>query len=94
VNKSELIDAISKDSSLSRNDAAKALDAFLATVSKALKSGDEVKITGFGRFFVIKRAARTTRNPRTGEAIKVKASKAPRFTAGAVLKNAVAGRRK
>jgi DNA-binding protein HU-beta len=94
MNKSELVDAIAAESGLTKVDATRALDAFLTTVSKSLKKGDEVAITGFGKFSVSKRAARTGRNPQTGATLKIKASKTPKFTAGATLKQAVAGRRK
>ena len=94
MNKTELVDAIAKDSGLTRADSSRALDSLLTTVSKTLKKGDEVAITGFGKFWVVKRAARTGRNPQTGEPVKIKASKNAKFTAGATLKTAVAGRRK
>jgi DNA-binding protein HU-beta len=89
MNKSQLIDAVADDSGLSKADAGRAVDSVLATVSKSLKKGDEVSITGFGKFSVVKRAARQGVNPRTGERVKIKASKAPKFTAGATLKQAV-----
>jgi DNA-binding protein HU-beta len=94
MNKSELVDAIARESGLTKTDAARSLDAFVTTVSKTLKKGDDVAITGFGKFSVAKRAARTGRNPQTGEAVKIKASKTPKFSAGATLKEAVAGRRR
>ena len=94
MHKSELIDAIAKDSGLSRADATKAVNSTVTVVTKTLKKGDEVAITGFGKFSVAKRSARTGRNPQTGETLKIKASKTPKFTAGATLKDAVAGRRK
>lgn len=93
MNKTELVDAIAKDSGLTRADSSRALDALLTTVTKTLKKGDEVAITGFGKFSVVKRGARTGRNPQTGEPVKIKASKNPKFTAGATLKTAVANRR-
>ncbi len=82
MNKTELIDAIAKDSGLSRADSARSLESLINTVQKTLKRGDDVAITGFGKFSVTKRGARTGRNPATGAAIKIKASKAPKFTAG------------
>jgi DNA-binding protein HU-beta len=94
VNKTELINAIAKDSGLSRTDSARSLDSLITTVQKTLKKGDDVAITGFGKFSVTKRAARSGRNPATGEAIKIKASKAPKFTAGQTLKTAVANKKK
>jgi DNA-binding protein HU-beta len=89
MNKAELIDAIAKDSGLSKADSGRALDALIATVTTTLKKGDEVAITGFGKWSVSKRPARTGRNPQTGEAVKIKASKAPKFTPGATLKSAL-----
>ncbi len=94
MNKTQLIDAIAKDSGLSRADSARAIDSLVTTVQKTLKKGDDVALTGFGKFSVVKRAARTGRNPQTGQPIKIRASKAPKFTAGATLKTAVSGRRK
>jgi DNA-binding protein HU-beta len=91
MNKSELVDAIANESGLSRADAARSLDAFVSTVSNTLKSGDEVAITGFGKFSVASRGARTGRNPQTGETMTIKASKSPKFAAGAALKEAVKG---
>jgi DNA-binding protein HU-beta len=94
MNKTEFVEAIAKESGLSNADARKAIEAVITTVEKTLKKGDEVALTGFGKFSVSKRAARTGRNPQTGEAVKIKASKAPKFTAGAGLKTAVNGARK
>jgi DNA-binding protein HU-beta len=94
MNKSELIAAVAKDSGLSNADATKAVNSFTTVVSKTLKKGDEVAIVGFGKFSVAKRAARTGRNPQTGEPVKIKASKTPKFSAGAGLKGAVTGARK
>jgi len=93
VNKTELIDAVAKDSGLARPDAAKAVDSLVSAVMKAMKKGDDVAITGFGKFSVTKRGARTGRNPATGAALKIKASKAPKFSAGATLKAAVNGKK-
>ena len=89
MNKSELIDAIAKDAGLTKADAGKALDALTAAVTGALKSGDSVTLIGFGTFKVSARAARTGRNPQTGKEIKIAARKAPSFTAGKPLKDAV-----
>jgi DNA-binding protein HU-beta len=82
VNKTELIDAVAKDSGLTRSDTTKAVDSILSTVAETLKHGDEIAITGFGKFSVAQRAARSGRNPATGQTIKIKASKTPKFTAG------------
>ncbi|MGO8907507.1 MAG: HU family DNA-binding protein [Solirubrobacteraceae bacterium] len=89
MNKSQLIDAIAKDTGLAKADAARALDSFEGTVGKTLKKGEDVIITGFGKFSVVKRAARKGVNPRTGEPVKIKASKAPKFSPGATLKQTV-----
>ena len=94
MNKSELVEAMAKDSGLSKADSGRALESFLTTVETTLRKGDEVAITGFGKFSVAKRGARTGRNPQTGAALKIKASKSPRFSAGATLKQAVSGTRK
>jgi DNA-binding protein HU-beta len=89
MNKTQLVEAVAADSGLSKADASRAIESFVSTVSKTLKKGDEVVITGFGKFSVVKRAARQGVNPRTGEKVKIKASKAPKFTAGAGLKQTV-----
>ena len=89
MNKSQLIDAVASDSGLTKIDSSRAVESLLDTVTKALKRGDEVNITGFGKFSVVQRAARQGVNPRTGERVKIKASKAPKFSAGASLKQAV-----
>ncbi len=93
MNKTQLVDAVSADSGLSKADATRALESFVLTVNKTLKKGDDVVITGFGKFTVVKRAARQGVNPRTGEKVKIKASKAPKFTAGAGLKQSVSGKK-
>ena len=89
MNKSDLIDAIAKDSGLTKADAGKALDATMDAVKDALKKGDTVSLVGFGTFSVKARAARTGRNPKTGEPLEIKASKIPSFKAGKSLKDAV-----
>jgi DNA-binding protein HU-beta len=89
MNKSDLIDAIAEKAGLSKADAGRALDATIKSVTGALKKGKTVSLVGFGTFSVRKRAARTGRNPRTGEAIKIKASKIPAFKAGKALKDSV-----
>lgn len=94
MNKSQLIEAVASDSGLSKADSARAIESLLDTVTKTLKKGDEVSITGFGKFSVVKRAARQGVNPRTGEKVKIKASKAPKFSAGATLKQAVSPKKK
>ena len=89
MNKSELIDAIAEKGGLSKTDAGKALDATIASITEALKSGDTVTLVGFGTFNVKERAARTGRNPQTGEEMQIAASKVPAFKAGKELKEAV-----
>ncbi len=89
MNKQDLIDAIAKASGLSKAAAGRALDATTASVTKSLKKGDSVTLVGFGTFKVSKRAARNGRNPRTGATIKIAARKAPVFTAGKALKDAL-----
>jgi DNA-binding protein HU-beta len=93
MNKSQLIAAVSSDSGLSKVDSTRAIESLLDTVTRTLKKGDEVSITGFGKFSVVNRAARQGVNPRTGERVKIKASKAPKFSAGATLKQAVSKRK-
>jgi DNA-binding protein HU-beta len=93
MNKSELIDTVASDSGLTRADSARAVESLVGTVTKTLKKGGEVNITGFGKFSVVKRAARQGVNPRTGERVKIKASKAPKFSPGASLKQAVGGKK-
>lgn len=89
MNKSELIDAIAGASDLTKADSARALDALIEVIKKTLKKGGGITVVGFGTFEVRKRGARTGRNPRTGETIKIKASKVPAFKAGKALKDAV-----
>ncbi len=89
MNKSELIDAIAEKAQLSKKDAKAALEATLEAVSESLKSGDAVQLIGFGTFKVNTRAARTGRNPRTGEEIKIAEAKIPAFVAGKALKDLV-----
>ncbi len=89
MNKTELIAAIAEKAELSKKDAEKALNAFTATVTDALKNGEAVTLVGFGSFEVKERAARTGRNPQTKETIKIPAKKLPVFKAGKALKDAV-----
>jgi DNA-binding protein HU-beta len=93
MNKAELIDAVAKDGEISKKDAAAAVDAMINTVTNALKKGDKVTLVGFGTWEVRKRAARKGVNPRTGEAIKIKATKVVAFKPGAAIKEAVAGKK-
>ena len=94
MNKSQLISAVASDSGLSKTDSARAVESVIDTVTRTLKKGDEVSITGFGKFSVVHRAARQGVNPRTGERVKIKAAKAPKFSAGATLKQAISPKRK
>lgn len=94
MNKSELVENVASDAGLSKADAARAVDSLLTTVEKRLRKGEDVSITGFGKFSVAKRGTRTGRNPQTGETVKIKASKTPKFSPGASLKQAVNGGRK
>ena len=89
VTKSEFVDRVASTSGLSKKDAGSAVDAVLGTIEGALKSGEDVNFTGFGKFHVADRGAREGRNPRTGETMTIAASRVPRFTAGSGLKKAV-----
>lgn len=89
MNKADFISSIADSAELSKADAGRAVDAMVETITKALKKGDTVTLVGFGTFAIRKRAKRTGRNPRTGEAIQIKASKNPAFKAGKALKDAV-----
>lgn len=89
MNKVELVAEIAKNTGLTKVDSEKATEALLNTVAAALKKGDEVRLVGFGTFSVASREATTGRNPRTGEEIKIAASKQPKFKAGKALKDAL-----
>ena len=89
MNKTEFIAAIADKAELSKKDAEKAVKAFTEVVAEELKKGEKIQLVGFGTFEVSERAARTGRNPRTGEEMKIAASKAPKFKAGKALKDAV-----
>jgi DNA-binding protein HU-beta len=89
MNKAEFVDAVADAAELSKLEAARAVDAMLGAITKALKKGDTVTLVGFGTFQVRERGARTGRNPRTGDAIKIAASKNPAFKAGKALRDAV-----
>ena len=89
MNKTELIDAVADEAEVSKAEAGRAVDAVISSITTALKKGDSVTLVGFGTFQVRKRAARTGRNPKTGDTIKIKASKNPAFKAGKALKDAV-----
>ena len=94
MNRSELIAALAEKTNSTKVDADKAIAALLDTITTTLTKGDNVALVGFGTFEVRKRAARTGRNPATGAVLKIKASKAPAFKAGAGLKAAVNGPKK
>jgi DNA-binding protein HU-beta len=89
MNKQDLIGSVADSSGLSKTDAAKAVEGVFDAITGALKKGDEVRLVGFGTFSVSKRKASTGRNPRTGEAMTIKASSQPKFKAGKGLKDAV-----
>ena len=89
MNKNDLISSVAESSGLTKADAGRAVDGVFESIASALSSGDDVRIVGFGSFSVANRAASTGRNPRTGEAIQIPASKQPKFKAGAPLKSAV-----
>ena len=89
MTKSDFVERVASESGLSKKDAGTAVDAVISTIENALKSGEEVSFTGFGKFHVANRGAREGRNPRTGDTMTISASKVPRFTAGSGLKKAV-----
>jgi DNA-binding protein HU-beta len=89
MNKNELVDAVAERTGLAKSDAARAVEAVLGAITDALQQGDTVALSGFGTFATKTRAARTGRNPRTGEAIQIAESKVPGFKAGKGLKDAV-----
>jgi DNA-binding protein HU-beta len=89
MNKAELVDAVASASGLSKADAKRAIDGFVATTTKALKKGDKIALVGFGSFSVSARAARTGRNPQTGKEIKIAAKKVAKFKAGKALADVV-----
>ncbi len=89
MNKSELIVALAQKAELSRKDAEKALSAFVDVITETLKAGDKVQLVGFGTFESKVRPARTARNPRTGEEIKIAATKTASFKVGKALKDSI-----
>ena len=89
MNKNDLVAAVASNTGLSKADATRAVDEVFDVIMKSLKKGDEVRLVGFGTFNVSNRAATQGRNPRTGEAIQIPASKQPKFRAGKGLKDAV-----
>ena len=89
MNKTELVAALAAKASITKVDAEKFVNGFVATVEETLAKGDKIQLVGFGTFEVKTRAARTARNPRTGEEIKIAAAKVPAFKAGKALKDIV-----
>ena len=89
MNRMELVAAIAEKTELSKKDAEKALKAFTDVVAEELKKGEKIQLVGFGTFEVSERAAREGRNPQTGEAMQIAASKSPKFKAGKALKDAI-----
>ena len=89
MNKNDLVAAVADDSGLTKSDATRAVDSVFDSITKALKTGTEVRLVGFGTFSVSNRKASVGRNPRTGEQIQIPASKQPKFKAGKGLKDAI-----
>ena len=89
MNKNELISSSADKAGIKKTDAEKALKAFIETVTEELKNGEKVQLVGFGTFETAERPAREGRNPRTGETMKIEASKSPKFKAGKALKDAI-----
>ena len=89
MTKSEFVERVADTSGLSKKDATTAVEAVIKSIEDALRSGEEVSFTGFGKFHVAERGAREGRNPRTGETMQIAASRVPRFTAGSGLKKAI-----
>lgn len=94
MNKAELIEIAAKEADISKAAAGKALDGIINAIVKTVSKGDAVTLVGFGTFKSAKRAARTGKNPQTGEALKIAATTVPKFSAGAGFKSAVAGKKK
>jgi len=91
VTKSEFVDAVAAKADLTKKDAGDAVDAMIQTIEDTLKRGNDVTFSGFGKFHVSERGAREGRNPQTGAKMQIKASRVPRFSAGAGLKKAIKG---
>ena len=94
MNKTQLVDAIVKESGVKKNEVKMVIDTFTDVVAAELKKGGKVQMVGFGTFEVAQRAAREGRNPRTGKSMKIKASKAPKFKAGKKLKDEINSKKK
>lgn len=93
MNKNDLITEVAKKADLTKAKAAEAVDAFIESVEKSLKKGQDVRLVGFGTFSVVKRKATEGRNPRTGDVIKIAASKQPKFKPGKALKELINGKK-
>ena len=91
MNKSELIEKMAQSADMTKADAERALNSLVATITNELANGGDVSLVGFGTFKVNERAARTGRNPQTGETIQIAAAKVPAFKAGKAIKDAVNG---
>ena len=89
MNKVQLVEAVARSADLSKASATRAVDAVVASITESLQKGEQVSLVGFGTFSVRERAARTGRDPRTGNTIEIKASRVPSFKAGKALKDAV-----
>lgn len=89
MNKTDIISALAEKAEINKKDAEKALNAFINIITETLAKGDKVHLVGFGSFEVVERAARTGRNPQTGETMQISESKSPKFKAGKALKDAV-----
>lgn len=89
MNKAELVEAIAVDADISKAAAGRAVDSLVTSITKALQDGDQVSLVGFGTFLIRERAARSGRNPQTGEPIEIQAAKVPGFKPGKALKDAV-----
>jgi len=94
MNKKELIDALAAETEMSKAAAGRALDALVGIITAKVAKKEDVQLIGFGTFKAVKRAARTGKNPRTGEKLKIAATTLPKFTAGAAFKAAVAKKKK
>tara|TARA_B100000686_G_C16469992_1_gene801590 strand:- start:392 stop:667 length:276 start_codon:yes stop_codon:yes gene_type:complete len=89
MNKDILINQVAKDTNVSKSDATKSVNSIFTLITNSLKSGNHVRLVGFGTFLVVNRAATTGRNPRTGQSIQIPAKKVPKFRAGKALKESV-----
>lgn len=89
MTKAELVDAVAKKAELTKKESAQAVDAIIESITEALKKGEKITLVGFGTFSITKRKARKGRNPRTGQEIKIPATKSPKFTPGKALKETI-----